>query len=115
VVFEETSTQIRFMDVWIDTIEQGLGMQVVVRTGFRPIDWRYRFLYYVTGSARSAADPRAVVEIGADTIEMTAQMVSEADLPPLWQALSTARPMLAEIQTSTDRTIPLVVLQPRTA
>jgi hypothetical protein len=46
---------------------------------------------------------------------MTAQMVSEANRPPLWEALSTARPIIAEIQTGADRTIPLVALQPRTA
>jgi hypothetical protein len=47
VVFEETSAHIRFIDVWIDTNERGLGERVVPNSGPDITGWRYRFTYYV--------------------------------------------------------------------
>jgi hypothetical protein len=47
VVFEETSSHIKFIDVKVNTNKRGLGEQVEENHGPEITGWKYRFTYYV--------------------------------------------------------------------
>ena len=59
-------------------------------------------------------DPQVTVEVGAETFDATASVVTDAERQPLWERLAAARPVLARLQSATARPMPVVVLRRRT-
>ena len=59
------------------------------------------------------AEPNVTVEVGADTIEMTATVVDEPERSALYAKVAADMPIFDEYQSRTDRVIPVVVLTPR--
>jgi deazaflavin-dependent oxidoreductase (nitroreductase family) len=58
------------------------------------------------------AHPRVHVRMMAELYEADALIVSDAERAQLWPLLTARYPMFADYQTSTERVIPLVRLQP---
>lgn len=60
------------------------------------------------------ADPAAQVQVGADTIAVTARTAAGAERDRLWSLMTGIWPNFDVYQTRTARRIPLVVLEPGT-
>jgi carbonic anhydrase len=59
------------------------------------------------------AKPQVTIEFGAETIEVTARVVEGAERDEIWEAQKQASPQFARYEASTDRVIPVVVLERR--
>jgi deazaflavin-dependent oxidoreductase (nitroreductase family) len=58
------------------------------------------------------AHPDAAVELGSDTVEVTAREATGEEHDRLYRAISERMPQFAEYQRNTDRVIPVIVLTP---
>jgi deazaflavin-dependent oxidoreductase (nitroreductase family) len=59
------------------------------------------------------ANPDTVIEVGDDTIEVTAHVADPAEREPIWSKQKQLMPNFAEYEQNTDRVIPVVVLERR--
>ena len=59
------------------------------------------------------ATPEVAVEVGTETIEVSARIAAEAERQPIWSAWKARFPMFAEYEAKTDRVIPVVILERR--
>lgn len=59
------------------------------------------------------ANPETIVEVGSDAIEVTATVADSASREPIWQRQKLEAPQFADYEAATDRTIPVVILNPR--
>ena len=59
------------------------------------------------------ANPETTVEVGSDTIAVTATVADSTSREPIWQRQKQQAPQFAEYEAATDRTIPVVLLSPR--
>lgn len=59
------------------------------------------------------ANPKTTVEVGAETIEVTARLADRAERGPIWEDWKRRFPIFAEYETKTDREIPVVILERR--
>jgi deazaflavin-dependent oxidoreductase (nitroreductase family) len=59
------------------------------------------------------AHPETTIEVGSDTIEVTASEVRGEDRDRLFATQAERSPPFAEYQQKTERAIPVVVLSPR--
>ncbi len=60
------------------------------------------------------ANPRATVEVGTDTLEVTARVADDADRERIWSKQKADYPGFAEYEQKTARKIPVVLLSRRT-
>ena len=58
------------------------------------------------------ANSEASVEVGTDTIEVTARVADDAEREPIWTRQKTEYPGFADYESKTSRTIPVVILEP---
>ncbi len=56
--------------------------------------------------------PQASIEVGTETIDVTAKLASPEERERLWQTITTQNPAFKEYEDTTPRTIPVVVLKP---
>lgn len=77
---------------------------VVASKGGAPVnpDWYHNLL----------ANPDASIEVGTETLAVTARPADETERPRLWAMITAANPAFAEYEDKTDRTIPVVILSP---
>ena len=61
------------------------------------------------------ANPRATIEVGMDTIDVTASEATGADRERLFRAQAERVPQFGEYERRTERAIPVMVLTPRGA
>jgi deazaflavin-dependent oxidoreductase (nitroreductase family) len=59
-------------------------------------------------------DPRAIVEIGTETLTVTSRTASAAERARLWPEVTAAYSGYARYQERTTREIPVLLLRPRT-
>jgi deazaflavin-dependent oxidoreductase (nitroreductase family) len=59
------------------------------------------------------ASPKASVEVGTETIEVTARVADDEEREPIWTRQKTNYPGFADYESKTSRTIPVVILEPR--
>jgi deazaflavin-dependent oxidoreductase (nitroreductase family) len=59
------------------------------------------------------ANPETVIEVGDDTIEVTARVADPAEREPIWTKQKQLMPGFAEYEAKTDRVIPVVILERR--
>jgi len=59
------------------------------------------------------ANPDVSVEVGTETVSVTARVVSDEEREPIFSKQATEFPQFAEYQAGTDRVIPVVMLEPR--
>jgi deazaflavin-dependent oxidoreductase (nitroreductase family) len=58
------------------------------------------------------ANPRTKVEVGTETIDVVAREAEGDERNQLWESQKTDAPQFAEYEAKTDRTIPVIVLDP---
>ena len=77
---------------------------VVASKGGAPTnpDWYYNLL----------ANPRAIIEVGNERLEVTAEPAGPAERERLWAMVTRRNPAFKEYEKKTHRTIPLVILTP---
>lgn len=78
---------------------------VVASKGGAPTnpDWYHNLL----------AHPDATIEVGTDELAVTARPADEQERERLWAMITSANPSFAEYGTKTERTIPVMILEPR--
>jgi deazaflavin-dependent oxidoreductase (nitroreductase family) len=59
------------------------------------------------------AHPEASVEVGTETLEVTARVLDDAEREPIWQEQKSRYPGFADYETRTTRQIPVVLLERR--
>jgi len=59
------------------------------------------------------ANPDTVIEVGDDTIEVTARVADPDEREPIWATQKQVMPGFAEYEAKTDRVIPVVILERR--
>ncbi|MBW8827540.1 MAG: nitroreductase family deazaflavin-dependent oxidoreductase [Acidobacteria bacterium] len=59
------------------------------------------------------AHPETTVEVGAEVKPVTARVAEGAEREQLWERQKAEFPQFAEYEKGTDRTIPVVILEPR--
>ncbi|MDH3499506.1 MAG: nitroreductase family deazaflavin-dependent oxidoreductase [Acidimicrobiia bacterium] len=59
------------------------------------------------------ANPHATIEIGPDTLAVTARVLDDLEREPIWERQKRAYPGFAEYEQRTNRVIPVVLLEPR--
>jgi deazaflavin-dependent oxidoreductase (nitroreductase family) len=59
------------------------------------------------------AHPEALIEVGTETLEVTARVLDAEEREPIWQQQKTRYPGFADYETRTARVIPVVMLDPR--
>jgi deazaflavin-dependent oxidoreductase (nitroreductase family) len=59
------------------------------------------------------AHPQAWVEVGTDTVEVTARVLDAEEREPVWQEQKARYPGFADYETRTERVIPVVMLDRR--
>lgn len=58
------------------------------------------------------AHPHTRIEVGAETIEVTARVADAAERAPIWERQKQRYPGFAEYEAGTSRQIPVVLLEP---
>ena len=58
------------------------------------------------------ANPKATIEIGTDTVPVTARVASPEEREPIWTRQKQDQPGFAEYEQKTSRQIPVVILEP---
>ena len=58
------------------------------------------------------AHPEATVEVGTDTVNVTARVTDDDEREPIWSKQKVDYPGFAEYEEKTSRTIPVVILSP---
>jgi deazaflavin-dependent oxidoreductase (nitroreductase family) len=59
------------------------------------------------------ANPDTVIEVGDDTIDVTARVADATERGPIWTKQKQVMPGFAEYEAKTDRVIPVVILERR--
>ena len=59
------------------------------------------------------ANPDTSVEVGSQTVSVTARLANDAERVPIWEMAKTNFPLFGEYEAKTDRTIPVFLLEPR--
>lgn len=59
------------------------------------------------------AHPDATVEVGTETVDVTARVLDKAEREPIWQAQKDSYPGFADYEAATTRVIPVVMLERR--
>lgn len=57
------------------------------------------------------ANPKASIEVGTETVRVTARVATSAEREQIWSKQKQERPQFAEYEASTKRVIPVVVLE----
>jgi deazaflavin-dependent oxidoreductase (nitroreductase family) len=60
------------------------------------------------------AEPSATIEVGTERFDVTAHPADEHERERLWAMITSANPAFADYEQKTTRTIPVVILSPRT-
>ena len=58
------------------------------------------------------ANPRARIEVGTDSFEVTARVAEGEERERIWEEQKRLNPAFADYERTTDRTIPVVILEP---
>lgn len=88
---------------------------------YREIDGRY-IVIASNGGAKShpawylnlQADPSVVVQVGSEMFPGRARSATDAERPMMWSEMTEAWPDYDDYQKTTERIIPVVVLEPNT-
>jgi deazaflavin-dependent oxidoreductase (nitroreductase family) len=58
------------------------------------------------------ANPEASVEVGTETVAVTARVLSDEERAPIWETQKSRYPGFADYEQKTSRVIPVVLLEP---
>ena len=60
------------------------------------------------------ANSEATIEVGSETVAVTARVADTEERQPIWERQKARYPNFAEYEQKTSRTIPVIILEPRT-
>lgn len=61
------------------------------------------------------ANPKAIIEVGTETVPVRARVLDQSEREPIWRTQKTRYPGFQAYEDKTDRTIPVILLEPRDA
>ena len=106
--------------VLMHTIGAKTGQERVTPAMYQPISDSFAVFASMAGAPTNpawyhnlVANPEIEVEVGAQTVPVTARVAPKAERDEIWEAQKAAWPQFAEYEKSTDREIPVLVLDPR--
>jgi deazaflavin-dependent oxidoreductase (nitroreductase family) len=95
------------------------GQQRVSPVAYQPVDGGYAIFASKAGAPDNPAwyynliaNPKATIEIGTDTVPVTARVASSEEREPIWTRQKQDQPGFAEYEQKTTRQIPVVILEP---
>ena len=59
------------------------------------------------------ANPEASIEVGTETVDVTARVLDDEERAPIWERQKASYPGFAGYEEKTDRVIPVVILERR--
>jgi deazaflavin-dependent oxidoreductase (nitroreductase family) len=96
------------------------GQERVNPVMYRPLDDGYAVFASKAGMPTNpdwyhnlVANPDASVEVGTETIPVTARVADDAERDPIWSQQKADYPGFADYEQKTTRQIPVVILTPR--
>ena len=95
------------------------GQQRVSPVAYQSVDGGYAIFASKAGAPDNPAwyhnliaNPKATIEIGTDTVPVTARVASPEEREPIWTRQKQDQPGFAEYEQKTSRQIPVVILEP---
>ena len=95
------------------------GQERVSPVAYQAVDGGYAIFASKAGAPDNPAwyhnliaNPKAAIEIGTDTVPVTARVASPEEREPIWTRQKQDQPGFAEYEQKTTRQIPVVILEP---
>jgi deazaflavin-dependent oxidoreductase (nitroreductase family) len=95
------------------------GQDRVTPLAYQPVDGGYAIFASKAGAPDNPAwfynlktNPKATIEIGTDTVPVTARLTGPEEREPIWTRQKQDQPGFAEYEQKTSRQIPVVILEP---
>ena len=95
------------------------GQERVTPLAYQAVDGGYAIFASKAGAPDNPAwyhnliaNPKATIEIGTDTVPVTARVASPEEREPIWTRQKQDQPGFAEYEQKTSRQIPVVILEP---
>jgi deazaflavin-dependent oxidoreductase (nitroreductase family) len=95
------------------------GQERVTPLAYQAVDGGYAIFASKAGAPENPAwfynlkaNPKATIEIGTDTVPVTARVASPEEREPIWTQQKQDQPGFAEYEQKTSRQIPVVILEP---
>ena len=95
------------------------GQERVTPLAYQAVDGGYAIFASKAGAPENPAwfhnlkaNPKATIEIGTDTVPVTARVASPEEREPIWTQQKKDQPGFAEYEQKTSRQIPVVILEP---
>ena len=95
------------------------GQERVSPLAYLPVDGGYAIFASKAGAPDNPAwyhnlqaNPKATIEVGTETIPVTARVAAPAEREPIWTRQKQEQPGFAEYEQKTTRQIPVVILEP---
>lgn len=97
------SGQARVSPLMYQTVDGGYAIFASKAGAHTHPDWMYNL----------AANPDASVELGDETVPVTARVATDEEREPIWSRQKAGFPQFAEYEAATERVIPVIILEPR--
>jgi deazaflavin-dependent oxidoreductase (nitroreductase family) len=95
------------------------GQERVTPLAYQRVDGGYAIFASKAGAPENPAwyynlqaHPQATIEIGTDTIPVTARVAGPEEREPIWTQQKKDQPGFAEYEQKTTRQIPVIILEP---
>lgn len=95
------------------------GQDRVTPLAYQSVDGGYAIFASKAGAPDNPAwfynlksNPQATIEIGTDTVPVTARVTGPEEREPIWTRQKQDQPGFAEYEQKTSRQIPVVILEP---
>ena len=95
------------------------GQERVTPLAYQAVDGGYAIFASKAGAPDNPAwfynlkaNPKATIEIGTDTVPVTARVADPEEREPIWTQQKQDQPGFAEYEQKTSRQIPVVILEP---
>jgi deazaflavin-dependent oxidoreductase (nitroreductase family) len=95
------------------------GQDRVTPLAYQSVDGGYAIFASKAGAPDNPAwfynlksNPQATIEIGTDTVPVTARLTGPEEREPIWTRQKQDQPGFAEYEQKTSRQIPVVILEP---
>jgi deazaflavin-dependent oxidoreductase (nitroreductase family) len=95
------------------------GQDRVTPLAYQPVDGGYAIFASKAGAPDKPAwfynlktNPNATIEIGTDTVPVTARVTGPEEREPIWTRQKQDQPGFAGYEQKTSRQIPVVILEP---
>ncbi len=97
------SGQERVSPLMYQPLDNGYAVFVSKMGSHTHPDWMYNLV----------ANPNVSVEVGTETVPVTARTASDEEREPIWSAQKADHPQFGEYEAGTERVIPVIILERR--